>query len=105
MLPCKRATGRTTRMLQRAKQLEEQGRAVYIVCANQSEKLRLERELVDYPSIKLETFDSLGPHLDLETLRLRRGHPNCVVLVDHHAIESRFAALLEELGRYDEEPT
>lgn len=28
-------------------------------------------------------------------------HPNCVVLVDHFAIEMRFQAMLEMLHRYD----
>jgi len=35
-------------------------------------------------------------------MRLIGAHPNCVVLVDHHAIEDRFARVLEMLHAYDE---
>jgi hypothetical protein len=34
-------------------------------------------------------------------MTLRGAHPNCIVLVDHFAIERRYAAVLEMMHRYD----
>lgn len=98
----KRQTGRTTRMLEHAKQLSAKGRAVYIVADNQREANRMQLALGDGPhGIKVETPWSLGDCLDWQTLTLRGAHPNCVVLVDHHAIEDRFGAVLRMLHAYD----
>jgi len=97
-----RQTGRTTRMLEEAKALSTQGRAVYVVAANQHHAKQLACSLGKEwnGQIKIETEGSLG-NLDWETLTLRGAHPNCVVLIDHYAIESRFARVLEMLHRYD----
>jgi hypothetical protein len=103
----KRQTGRTTRMLARAKQLAASGRAVYIIAANYAEAQRLvaalggDRPSVSIGGIKVETPETCG-NFDWLTLTLRGSHQNCVVLVDHHAIESRFAAVLQELHAYDQ---
>lgn len=97
----KRQTGRTTRMLDHARELSKQQRAVYIVAANERHAVMLRKQLGDEPhGIKVETEDSLG-NLDWETLTMRWAHPNCVLLVDHYAIESRFGRALEMLTRYD----
>lgn len=94
-------TGRTTRMLKHARELSKQLRAVYIVAANEQHAALLRRELGDEPhGIEVETESSLG-NLDWQTLTLRGAHHNCVVLVDHYAIESKFSRLLEMLTRYD----
>lgn len=97
-----RGTGRTTRMLEHAKKLAREGRAVYVIADNTRDMRRLET-LCGEPSlgIKFETPDSPGNFV-WEEMRLRGAHPNCVVLVDHHAIEDRFARVLEMLHAYDD---
>jgi hypothetical protein len=98
----KRNTGRTSRMLERARQLSHQGRAVYVIAATQRHADDLRYQLgPDANGIKVETIGSVGIRLNWETLTLDGAHRNCVVLVDHYAIESRFGAILDELIRYD----
>ena len=100
-----RRTGRTTRMLEHAKQLALAGRAVYVVADNERDSRRMEIECfkTGEPNlgIKFEVPGSLGNFV-WEEMRLRGAHPNCVVLVDHHAIEDKFARALEMLHAYDE---
>jgi len=90
-------------MLQRAHQLAVAGRAVYVMGANHQHALELEREFlrqygqrcgVKFETTNINTFD-------WRTLRMRGAHTNCVVLIDHYAIESQLAGILEELHRYD----
>ena len=96
-----RRTGRTTRMLEHARKLSGQGRSVYVVAANQHEADRLKKLIGDGDhGIKVETSWSLG-NFDWDTLTLLGAHPNCVVLVDHYAIESRFSAAIQALHAYD----
>lgn len=96
-----RQTGRTTRMLEHAKKLSSEGRAVYVVADNQREVQRLTIELGEGKhGIKVETPESLG-NLDWKTMTLRGAHPNCVVLCDHHTIEDRFGAIVRMLHAYD----
>lgn len=88
-------------MLEHARELSKQRRAVYIVVANENHAEMLRRELGDEPhGIKVETEESLG-NLDWQTMTMRNAHPHCVLLVDHYAIESRFGRVLEMLTRYD----
>lgn len=94
----KRATGRTTRMLQEASRLIDEGRAVYVIMDSKAAIDRV-REFDD--RIAFETPAS-SVTFDWEMMRLRGAHPNCVVLVDHYAIEQRYARLLEMLTRFDE---
>ena len=80
-------------------------RAVYVVAIDESHKRILEKMAgteAHCLGIKFETVRSL-PSLDLRTINLVGSHPNCVVLVDHHALESFFAPMLEMLHRYDNE--
>lgn len=93
-------SGRTTRMLEHAKQLNAQGKAVYVVVANQRQADHFTALHRDTPSIKFETPQSLG-NFDWQTLTLTSAWPNVVVLVDHYAIESRFGPLLKMLHAYD----
>ncbi len=97
--------GRTTRMLNHAKELARQGRAVYVVAANGRHLHDLEvmaGEEAQQLGIKFETDGSLG-NFDWQNLCLRGAHPNCVVLVDHYAIECKYATVLEMLNRYNVE--
>ena len=99
-----RHTGRTTRMLEHAKQLALAGRAVYVIADNERDIRRLEAECFKTGAsnlgIKFETPNSPG-NFDWEQMRLIGAHPNCVVLVDHHAIEDRFSMVLDMLHAYD----
>jgi hypothetical protein len=96
-----RATGRTGRMLKRAEELALAGRAVYVICFDpKAVEQAFGRDRAQRLGIKFESVSSPG-NLDLERVKLLGAHPNCVVLVDHCVIERRFAAILEELHRYD----
>lgn len=100
-----RGTGRTTRMLFRAKELSDQRRAVYIVTHNDVYARALTEEITKLfgdtgHGIKVEPLCDLR-NFDMTTMRLRGAHPNCVVLVDHFAIEFNFGAMLDELHAYD----
>jgi hypothetical protein len=101
-------TGRTTRMLYKALEYWRARRAVYVIAMNLREKKRLEQMLIEicggeYPrGLSLE-MPNLMESLDRQTLRLRHAHPNCIVLIDHAAIEAEFAGLIAELHRYDQE--
>lgn len=96
-----RATGRTTRMIEHAKQLDREGRAVYILADNTREVHRIEILLGrEKGGIKVETPETVG-NLDWTTMRLRNGHPNHVVLVDNHTIEDRFSRVIQMLHAYD----
>ena len=97
-----RGTGRTTRMLEHAKKLAREGRAVYVIADNTRDMRRLEILCGESKlGIKFETPSTPG-NFEWEAMRLRGAHPNCVVLVDHWAIESKFARVLEMLHAYDE---
>lgn len=100
-----RKTGRTTRMLQEAISFAKQGRAVYVIAGSADHRNQLEKRISDLCygltnlGIKVEYP---APHnFDWDYLRLKGAHPNCVVLIDHHTIERRYAAILHELHRYD----
>lgn len=95
-------TGRTTRMLEEAKRLASLGRAVYVVAADEAHAAILKAALPPKAEtgISVETPESLG-NFDWHYMRLMRAHPNCVVLVDHYTIESRFALMLNMLHRFD----
>ena len=102
-----RRTGRTTRMVQDALHLSREGRAVYVIAANQQEQARIQQDIDarakaegrERHGIKVETWGSVGP-LD-DTFRVPGMHPNCIVLVDHFALESRYAHVLDMLHHYD----
>ena len=108
-----RRSGRTTRMLQHAIELQQQRRAVYVLGWDgaQADTLRdsLQREWLrmggvgDAPqSIKFESLQR-PEYWNLQfmmNLRIPGAWPNCVWLVDHYAIERFFRQLakLQEMG-------
>jgi len=100
----KRGTGRTTRMIEHAKRLQAEGRAVYVIAANADHARMLRGMLPDDTTISVDTPESCG-NFHWPTMMLRGAHPNCAVLVDHYAIESRFAPMLAMLTAYDAPPT
>ncbi len=102
-----RHTGRTTRMLDESKKLAREGRAIYVLAANENEQRRIAKLLGNenpYDNefgIKVETQWSLG-NFDWRTFSLLGAHPNCIVLVDHYTIEQLIGQrLLNELHRFD----
>lgn len=97
-----RQTGRTTRMIEHARKLAiEDRRAVYITAANRQDQKRIQ-SLVGQPDhgIKVETSESMST-FDWQGMTLDGAWPNCVVLIDHYAIESRFGPMLRMLHAYD----
>ena len=85
-------------MLEEANRLADQGKAVYVIAANEAQ--RRELQAVAGEKVKVETCSTAG-NFEWEQMRLIGSHPNCVTLVDHFAIESRFAKVLEMLHRFD----
>jgi len=88
-------------MLRHARRLAAEGHAVYVIAADNMQREHLRLVLEDAPGVKVETPSSLG--LDWRTLRAHGMHQNCVVLVDHYAIERQFGPMLEMLHAYDED--
>jgi len=106
-----RQTGRTTRMLTEAFKLAKEGKAVYVIAANHGHIFQME-EMADRLfgageasalGVKFETSASL-PSFDFRTMQLKGAHPSCRVFVDHWAIESKYARMLNELHRFDVAP-
>ncbi len=97
-----RATGRTTRMLEEAKRLASEGRAVYVIADNITDARRLQMQCnaPKNSGIKFETAREFR-EFDWDNMRVMGAHPNCAFLVDHHAIEDRYHAVLKELHCYD----
>ena len=101
MLDSKRRTGRTTRMLEYAVTLAKAGRAVYILARDEGHAELLRAALPRDLGIKCESIHE-HPGLNPVSLKLNAGtNPNCVVLLDHAAIEHRYSGILNELTRYD----
>lgn len=97
-----RQTGRTTRMLEEATRLAEDGREVYVVADSQHEANRCRILLGRGSRVRAlawsderVTWGSIGG-------AIRGASRDAVVLFDHHAIEDRFAPVLEMLHRFDE---
>jgi hypothetical protein len=98
-----RQTGRTTRMLDEAKKLAKDGRAVYVVADSKQQAYYI-RKMAGEDGEKLGIkFESIGglSNFDWDTMRTRGSHPNCVFLLDHFVIEARFSPIIEALHRYD----
>jgi hypothetical protein len=88
-------------MLKHALKLSKNGRAVYIIADNERHAAMLREELGDgNHGIKVETPESLD-NFDWMTLTLRNSHPNCIVLVDHYAIERRFTRIWQMMHAFD----
>lgn len=112
--------GRTTRMLEQAAMLAKNGHYVFVVALDQQHGRYFLQLLVElggrrvgedkvlmlpeagFGSIVVLPADS--DMIDWVGMRIHRAHPSCRMLVDHLAIESRFAGMLQELHRYDPPP-
>jgi len=114
-----RQTGRTERMIQEAFFAVRQRRAVYVMVAQAEHVkpmiIRIDdawlafceqhgmRDVVH--GIKVETPRTL-PFWNWTTMQLERAHPNCIVFVDHSAVEMQIEflqrqikAMAEQIGR------
>ena len=101
-----RQTGRSTRMLLKAKSLAEDGVVVYVIADRESHRRQLEEQYDELGGRRDEFIKFLTPQLgnfDWDGLRLIGSNPNCVVLVDHYAIERRFHNIIEMLHAFDED--
>lgn len=96
-----RRTGRTTRLIEKAKKLCVEGKAVYVLVTEGTEDF-FKRAFAGFSGISVENVRRF-PEFDWATMTLPRAHQNCVVLVDHFLIEQRFMDVLAELHAYDED--
>jgi hypothetical protein len=95
-------------MLTEAFKLAKEGKAVYVIAANHGHIFQMERMAdrlfgageASVLGVKFETPTSLSS-FDFRTMQLKGAHPNCRVFVDHWAIESEYAKMLNELHRFD----
>lgn len=108
-----RQSGRTTRMLKHALDLAvKNGHMVYILTTPES--IEHTRQLANrlyqdlgFPdvlgvSVKLETKKSLGEqNLDLDNLKLKHAHPNCILLADHFFYEYYYSFVLKGFHMWD----
>lgn len=101
-------SGRTSRLIEHAKELASKGRAVYVVAhnADHAELLRQKMGTVSLgfkngSGIRVEPCDSVN--FEWSTLSIIGAHPKCAFLVDHYTIEQRFAHVLEMLNQYNKE--
>lgn len=95
-----RGTGRTTRMLEHAKKLVDEGRRVWILVYHTSEILRIRSQLGTSDQRIQITTPELA-RFDWKAMRIQGLDPNTVILIDHHAIEDRFHRLLDAYHAYD----
>ena len=97
-----RQTGRTTRMLEEAKRLLEQGQKVVIGTAHFSERNLINdmaRRMNLPDGYKVELASKLN--IDWFNLTLIDIAPKTHFLLDHAVIEIRYPKLLEALHRFD----
>ncbi len=90
-------------MLEDAVRIEKTHKLVYVVANN-----AIEAEYMAHMLEKMEPTNgirivtpSMLPDFNMETMRLCDSNLLVEVLVDHHAIESRWPKLIEMLTRYD----
>lgn len=97
-----RATGRTYNLVKKAKHLSDNGKEVYIIAAHGAHANYLKPLLKEYIN-KIEIISSSRRDFNWETLTIEGIHPEAEVLIDHYAIEFRYAKILKELHAYDNE--
>ena len=101
-----RRSGRTSRMMEEAKRLDAEGKAVYVVFSTRAE-CDYWKDFVKGTGIKLETSASIGGDRRVEDVivngRLPGQWPNVVTLVDHHYICQRYEPFISSYHRWDRE--
>ena len=92
-----RATGRTTRLIEEAKRLQEQGKPVVVVVATAHQ----------VNEIKIKTGDTIpvlhtqSAEWDWNEMRQYGRSLETEYLIDHYAIEKKYAKVLQALHRFD----
>lgn len=94
-----RGTGRTTRMLEHAKRMAGLGQTVYVIAVDARDARRLEM-LIGAPELGINVMPGLSAE-EWDRLAVTGASLDSAVLVDHHAIEARYARQLEMLHAYD----
>lgn len=100
-----RQTGRSTRAWERAISIAESGEMVLYITHSCNEAKRL-RKLNNPESLKIRSVEQVNTDYNLFDIIRNSRYPcmssrHHIVVVDHYAIETHFAAVLEELHRYD----
>lgn len=93
-------SGRSHRLIEKAKHLASLGKAVYVVSANKAHTQLLESSFKDHPGIKVESISSIG-YINWGTMRVHGAHTNCEFLFDHYALETYFEAVNAARHRFD----
>jgi hypothetical protein len=104
-----RGTGRTTRMLEEAIRLSSEGYEVCVITHSHSHANMLRIMLEDLTKLDghevrvMPAAQADERDFDWVFMRFPWGSANQRVLVDHWAIESRYATMLEMLHQFDKE--
>ncbi|MFV0408826.1 MAG: hypothetical protein ACK5LJ_03735 [Paracoccus sp. (in: a-proteobacteria)] len=105
-----RKSGRTSKMIEEAIELQNQGRAIYILCTQESiqyieelaHKICSTKNIELPQSIKFETIQSIGREtIDWKNCSLYGAHPNCRLLIDHYVWEKEFGWAINGFHKYD----
>jgi len=96
-----RQTGRTSRLLAEAVRLAAEERTVYVLTATAEHARHLWRKLNSTNPQHGIKCEIVPPNFDWSRMSVPGSHSNCVWLVDHYAIESRFGVILNMLHRFD----
>ena len=94
------ATGRTTRMIEYAKEKAAEGRAVYVVFMGRNQCEYWRQQVDEKLGIKFEVINSLK-HFDWDRLRTPGAWPNCLFLVDHYVSYGRIHEMREEIHKLE----
>lgn len=108
----KRQTGRTTRMLKKALEADQAGKAVYVLCLKEAipytKNLLLEIVNDDslghklFNNIKFESLSSIGErNIDWKNKRIYGAHSNCQLFIDHAVYSEMFSHVLNDYCEYD----
>lgn len=92
-----RATGRTTRLIEEAKRLQQQGKPVVVVVATGRQVNEVRIKTGD----TVRVVHSQSPEWDWNELRLYGLPLETEYLIDHYVIEKKYAKILQALHRFD----
>ncbi len=93
-------SGRSHRLIEKAKHFDSIGKTVYVVSANKDHTILLKSAFRSHPGIRVESIDSIG-YINWGTLRVHGAYPNCEFLFDHYALETYFEAVNAARHRFD----
>lgn len=93
-------SGRTTRMIEHAKEKAAEGRAVYVVFMGKAQCDYWSNQVDKELGIKFEVISSLK-HFDWNRLRTPGAWPNCLFLVDHYVAYGRIHEMREEIYKLE----